>query len=168
IEIGIPLWYSSTENFNPKTGTFEPDFDIGGIGMKRWIGLVLMGLLGCGSSHHMTAAKAPTPSPAPVVARTAQPSEADQVITQARQHYFVGERELSLGHLEKAKEEFNASLDVLMEYQGKHDPDPKIQAVVDELQGKIYDQEMAALKEGDGFTEHPLEPALIDDLKNID
>src|SRR5207247_10380635 len=28
--------------------------------------------------------------------------------------------------------------------------------------------EMAALKEGDGFSEHPLEPALIDDLKNID
>jgi peptidoglycan lytic transglycosylase D len=136
--------------------------------MKRWFGLVLMGLLGCGSSHHMTAAKAPAPPPAPVVAHTTPPSQADQVITQARQHYFVGERELSLGHLEKAKEEFNASLDVLMEYQDKHDPDPKIQAVVDELQGKIYDQEMAALNEGDGFTEHPLEPALIDDLKNID
>ncbi len=27
---------------------------------------------------------------------------------------------------------------------------------------------MAALREGDGFTEHPLEPAMIDDLKSID
>ena len=29
------------------------------------------------------------------------------------------------------------------------------------------EHEMAALKEGDGFTERPLEPALIDELKNI-
>lgn len=139
--------------------------------MKRYswlLGLLLIGLGACGSGHRGAQLQEPFVPPAAPPVQSAPSSEADKVIADARQHYFVGERELSLGHLEKAKDEFNASLDVLMEYQGKHDPDQKVQAVVDELQDKIFAHEMAALKEGDGFTEHPLEPALIDDLKNID
>ena len=89
------------------------------------------------------------------------------MIAQAREHFFIGERELNLGHLEKAKDEFDKSLDILMSYQSQHDPDPKIEAVIDELENKIFQHEMAALKEGDGFTERPLEPALIDELKEI-
>ena len=89
------------------------------------------------------------------------------MIAEARQHFFQGERELNLGHLEKAKQEFDASLDVLMAYQSSHEPDSKIEAVINELEDKIFQHEMAALKEGDGFTERPLEPALIDELKDI-
>lgn len=139
--------------------------------MKRrsWLlALTMFALWGCGSEHRAANFQESIVAPAASKAPATGKSEADQVIAEARQHYFLGERELNLGHLDKAKDEFNASLDVLMEYQGKHDPDSRIQAVVDELQNKIYDHEMAALKEGDGFTEHPLEPAMIDDLKNID
>jgi peptidoglycan lytic transglycosylase D len=127
--------------------------------------LFLGGTWACGG-HKKTAvanpAKAPVAQAAPV-----RQSATDQVIAEARERFFQGERELNLGHLEKAKQEFDASLDVLMAYQSSHEPDTKIEAVIDELEDKIFQHEMAALKEGDGFTERPLEPALIDELKDI-
>src|SRR5205809_368910 len=138
--------------------------------MRRLSGLLCLlafALSGCGS-HQSTKLHSPDQKPAAQGKQTLAKNESEQVIAQARQHYFLGEQELNLGHLDKAKDEFNASLDVLMEYQSKHDPNAGVQAVIDELQNKIFDHEMAALKEGDGFTQHPLEPALIDDLKNID
>jgi membrane-bound lytic murein transglycosylase D len=139
--------------------------------MKRSIEIVVMflligGIWACGGGQKNTAivtpAKAPVKSTAP-----AKSSPIDQVIAEAREHFFIGERELNLGHLDKAKEEFDKSLDVLMSYQSQHEPDQKIEAVIDELENKIFQHEMAALKEGDGFSERPLEPALVDELKNI-
>jgi membrane-bound lytic murein transglycosylase D len=128
--------------------------------------LLLGGAWACGGGHKKTAVVTPVKAPAAAAASVSQ-TPTDQVIAQARQHFFQGERELNLGHLEKAKQEFDASLDVLMAYQSSHEPDTKIEAVIDELEDKIFQHEMTALKEGDGFTERPLEPALIDDLKNI-
>jgi peptidoglycan lytic transglycosylase D len=129
--------------------------------------ICLIGLSGCGSSKKSVRVSKPVLKPkAPtVVTRSSTP---DQVIASARQHYFLGERELNLGHLEKAKVEFDASLDVLMKYQSEHEPNSQIEAVIDELQDKIFQHEIAALQAGDGFSEHPVEPALIDELKNIE
>ncbi|MCI0445949.1 LysM peptidoglycan-binding domain-containing protein [bacterium] len=127
--------------------------------------LLLGGTWACGG-HKKTALATPAKAPVAQAAPVAQ-SATDQTIAQARQRFFQGERELNLGHLEKAKQEFDASLDVLMAYQSNHEPDAKIEAVINELEDKIFQHEMAALKEGDGFTERPLEPALIDELKDI-
>jgi membrane-bound lytic murein transglycosylase D len=139
--------------------------------MKRSIYVVVIfllsgGIWACGGGHKNTAIVTPAKTPAKSTA-PAKSSPADEVIAQAREHYFIGERELNLGHLEKAKEEFDKSLDILMSYQSQHDPDSKIEGVIDELENKIFQHEMAALKEGDGFTERPLEPALVDELKEI-
>lgn len=128
--------------------------------------LALSGLWGCGSTKKEARIYTPA-TPPPPVAAPVEPSDADKAIAEARQHFFTGERELNLGHLEKAKDEFDSSLDVLMTYQGSHEPNAQVESVIDELENKIFDHEMAALKEGDGFTERPLEPALIDELKTI-
>jgi membrane-bound lytic murein transglycosylase D len=129
--------------------------------------LCLVWLWGCGSSRKTIVLSKPVQNNG-AVAPKSNTTPIDAAITSARHHYFLGERELNLGHLEKAKAEFDASLDVLMKYQSEHAPDSRVEAVIDELQEKIYQHEIAALKAGDGFTEHPLEPALIDELKNID
>ena len=129
--------------------------------------LFLLGVLGCGSSKKVVVASKSVNKPAASPSKPAT-TTVESVIASARQHYFLGERELNLGHLEKAKTEFDASLDILMKYQSEHEPDTRIEAVIDELQDKIFQHEIAALREGDGFTEHPVEPALIDELKTID
>src|SRR5687767_9493659 len=127
----------------------------------------LFGLLGCGSSKKSVVVSKPVQNSGKALTKP-KSTAVDAVIASARQHYFLGERELNLGHLEKAKVEFDASLDVLMKYQSEQEPDARIEAVIDELQEKIFQHEIAALREGDGFTEHPAEPALIDELKSID
>ena len=127
----------------------------------------LFSLWGCGSSKK-TVSVSNTVQNSGKATTKSQTLSVDAVIASARQHYFVGERELNLGHLEKAKTEFDASLDILMKYQSEHEPDSRIETVIEELQDKIFLHEVAALKAGDGFTEHPLEPALIDELKSID
>ena len=136
----------------------------------RTLGLILVLALvagGCGSAKMKTTFNKPAEAPAPVVAKTPV-NPVDQAIASAKERFFQGEQELNLGHLEKAKQEFDASLDILMSYQASHDQSTQIQAVIDELSEKIFAHEMAALREGDGFTERSLEPAMIDDLKNID
>ena len=129
--------------------------------------ICLIGLWGCGSSKKSAVLRKPV-----LVSRTnvstSSSRDVETVIASARQHYFLGERELNLGHLEKAKLEFDASLDVLMKHQSEHEPDSRIESVIDELQEKIFQHEIAALRKGDGFTEHPAEPAMIDELKTID
>ncbi len=129
--------------------------------------LCFIGLWGCGSSRKTMIISKPVQSPGKSVSQP-ESTTVETVIASAKHHYFLGERELNLGHLEKAKAEFDASLDVLMKYQSEQEPDSRIEAVIDELQEKIFQHEIAALKAGDGFTEHPLEPALIDELKSID
>jgi peptidoglycan lytic transglycosylase D len=138
---------------------------------SRTIGILCLlgwGIWGCGSAKTNTTYIKPKEPPVPAAAKAPIHNEVDQIIANAKNRFFQGERELNLGHLEKAKEEFDASLDILMTYQAAHDPNPQIEAVINELSEKIFTHELAALKEGDGFTEHSLEPAMIDDLKNID
>src|SRR5207248_3303847 len=81
--------------------------------MKRLSGLCLLAfaLVGC-SSHQSAKLQSPDQNPSARLKTSASQSEADKVIAQAKQHYFLGEQELNLGHLDKAKNEFNASLDV--------------------------------------------------------
>jgi membrane-bound lytic murein transglycosylase D len=129
--------------------------------------ICLIGLWGCGSSKKSAVLKKPGQASRTAVSNP-NSTGVDAVIAKARQHYFLGERELNLGHLEKAKVEFDTSLDVLMKHQSEHEPDSRIEAVIDELQEKIFQHEIAALRAGDGFTEHPAEPAMIDELKTID
>jgi len=176
LEIDLRPLYDSSENLNflrlpevpgPHAGCVKKTE----VSMKR-LNLILMSLFaigflwGCGSARKTAGVEKPVHPPNENAAAT-RVGEAEQAIAGARQKYFLGERELNLGHLEKAKEQFDASLDILMTYQAAHEPNPGIEAVIDELEEKIFGHEMAALKEGDGFTEHPLEPAMIDDLKNI-
>ncbi len=89
------------------------------------------GAWGCGSAKTTASFSQPAKPPAPVVAK-APVSEVDLTITSAKERFFQGERELNLGHLEKAKEEFNASLDILMSYQASNAPNQQIEAVIDD------------------------------------
>ena len=79
-------------------------------------------------------------------------------------HFKAGEKELELGHVEAAKQEFNRAVGVLLEspYGGR--TEPRIREEFDRLVDRISAYEVMALAEGDGFTEKKYEPASIDEL----
>ncbi len=72
-----------------------------------------------------------------------------------------------MGHLERAKLEFNLALEVLLgsPYGGRSDP--RLRDHFDRLVDRISTYEIAALSAGDGFAETRAEPASIDTLLEL-
>jgi len=103
----------------------------------------------------------PTPPPAPA------PDPADALIAASQASFDAGQAELQRGHLEKAKAEFNAALDVLLESPEGARSTPRLQEHFDRLIVRISAFELRALAEGDGFTERPTVPASLDELLAI-
>ena len=117
--------------------------------------------------------------PAPVVAaapaQTQSPAAAPKVlvdpvtslITASLKHFESGERELAAGHLEKARQEFDRSVEVLLESPYGARTDARMREHFDRLIDRINAHEVTALAQGDGFVEKKYEAAPIDEiLKN--
>jgi membrane-bound lytic murein transglycosylase D len=103
---------------------------------------------------------APVPAAAPV-------DPIQGLLTRADTHFEQGRHELTLGHLAKAKAEFNAALDVLLAAPQGARTNPRIREHFDRLVDRIAALELNALATGDGFTEQVAEPASIDELLAI-
>lgn len=110
-------------------------------------------------------------SPQPVQATPAvQQPPVDPVaslIATSQKHYDAGERELKLGHLERAKIEFDRAVDVLLESPYGARTEPRMREHFDRLIDRINAHEVTALAQGDGFSEKKYEPASIDELLKI-
>ncbi len=143
--------------------------------MRRKFGLpgaVL--LLSAACSRHpapqIAAVPSEAPAPAPVAAPVAPPAPVDPVaalLAEADRLFALGERELSLGHLEQARTAFDKSLDVLLDAPEGARVNPRLRTHFDRLVDRIAAHETLALQKGDGFTEKPSEPAAIDQLLEV-
>jgi membrane-bound lytic murein transglycosylase D len=132
--------------------------------------LVALAIAGCGSrlqSKPPAVVPAPPPAPAPQAPATnpvPAPDPVAALIAVSQRHFEEGQQQLSIGHLERAKQEFNQALDVLLQspFGARHDA--RLREHFDHLVDRISAYEVTALAEGDGFTEKPGEPASIDAL----
>jgi len=107
------------------------------------------------SAPQVTAAPAPiTPAEDPVL----------MLIADSERHFQWGQRELELGHVGGAKQEFDKAVGVLLESPWGGRTEPRIREHFDRLVDRISTYEVKALAEGDGFTEKKYEPASIDEL----
>jgi membrane-bound lytic murein transglycosylase D len=124
----------------------------------------------CGSNPKAQKPAMPSRAAAPV-APTAAPSPPPDpiatLIATSQAHFAAGERELKLGHLDRARFEFDRAVDVLLEspYGGR--TDPRLREHFDRLVDRINAHEVTALAQGDGFAETKSEPASIDELLKI-
>lgn len=109
-------------------------------------------------------APAATVPPAPVVVQ--DPVVA--LIARSDGHFDSGQQELALGHLERARQEFDQALDVLLETPEGARADLRVREHFDRLVDRIAVLEQQALETGDGFTETLTEPASIDQLFAIE
>lgn len=126
-------------------------------------------LVACGGPLKSTPpAVSPTPpAPAPVVEQPVQPPPPDAtelLVADSQKHFEAGERELKLGHLERARSAFDRAIEVLLESPRGARSEARLREHFDRLVDRISAFELIALAEGDGFTEKPSEPASIDEL----
>jgi len=111
-------------------------------------------------------------APAAVTQPAAQApqSPTDPVVTLiaiSQKHFDTGERQLRLGHLDRARTEFDRAVDVLLESNHGARTDPRMREHFDRLIDRISAYEVSALAKGDGFAEKKYEPASIDELLKI-
>jgi len=100
---------------------------------------------------------APEPAPDPIAI----------LIASSDQHFETGQKELTVGHLESAKTEFDLALDTLLQSPQGARSNARLREHFDRLVDRISVLEQAALATGDGFVETKSEPAAIDALLDI-
>ena len=126
----------------------------------------------CGSSNPKPQLPAPPPpvAAAPAQAPVPPPPPSDPItvlIDASQQRFLAGEHELKLGHLEKAREEFDRAVEMLLESPYGARTDARLREHFDRLVDRINAYEVTALAQGDGFAEKRSEPASIDELLRI-
>ena len=123
----------------------------------------------CGTNRKPEVAAKPA-VPARPTAQAVTPPAADPIsvlIETSRRHFETGERELKVGHLERARLEFDRAVDVLLESPYGARTDARAREHFDRLIDRINAYEVTALAQGDGFVEKRYEPASIDELLKI-
>ncbi len=114
----------------------------------------------------------PRPEMTPSAVATALPYEpfVDEVglaIVESRMHFEKGQELYANGFLNRAKDEFDGAVDILMESSAKNPSNPRLQREVTEVITRVHALELAAIRNGDGFTDQTGDHAAIDDLQNV-
>ncbi len=102
-----------------------------------------------------------TPKPQP------QTDPAETLIAQVEKLYAAGETNYQAGHLEAAKANFDQAFNTLLSSKLDVRNDERLEQEFDKLIDAVHELEMAALKQGDGFTEPRSEPAPIDEANDV-
>ena len=139
--------------------------------MRKTFGVglcVLVGACGANPKPQVTAKPAPPPVAAAAPQSPAPPKPFEDpveiLIGTSQRHFQAGEKELTAGHLDKARIEFDRAVAVLLDAPYGARTDTRLREHFDRLIDRINAYEVAALSQGDGFTEKKYEAAPIDEL----
>jgi membrane-bound lytic murein transglycosylase D len=114
---------------------------------------------------------APEPVPFPIVGTLPNvPPPIDAIgltIVDARLHFDSGEEAYQTGFLKKAKDEFDEAIDILLEASAEEPDDPRLRAEIKDMVARVHVMELAAIRQGDGFTDQTGDHAAIDDLQQV-
>jgi membrane-bound lytic murein transglycosylase D len=143
--------------------------------MRTWLStttaLVLVMAAACSGNSKPQVQPAPATTPAvqtpSAVEPAAPPDPIATLIESSRNHFVAGEREFKVGHLERARAEFDEAVDVLLKSPYGARTDARLREHFDRLVDRISAYEVTALSQGDGFAEKKYEPASIDELLKI-
>ncbi len=97
-----------------------------------------------------------------------QPADpADALVAEVEKLYAAGQTNYQAGHLEAAKAKFDQAFNTLLSSNLDIRSNERLQQEFDKLIDAVHELEMAALKQGDGFTEPRSEPAPIDEANDV-
>jgi membrane-bound lytic murein transglycosylase D len=96
-----------------------------------------------------------------------QPNPVDNLVAEAEKQYQEGQQEYAAGHLEAAKQSFDQAVNVLLEGDIDVRSDERLQRELDKISEGVNQLEVAALQQGDGFTEQKSQPAPIDEANDV-
>jgi membrane-bound lytic murein transglycosylase D len=125
-------------------------------------------------AHAATAPEVTAPvvqkaAPAPKVQEDPKPQvdPVDALIAQAEKQYAAGQANYQAGHLEAAKANFDQAFNTLLSSNLDVRNNEQLEREFDKIVEAVHELEMAALQQGDGFSEPRSEPAPIDEANDI-
>lgn len=112
-------------------------------------------------------ATAQKPEPVKPPAAPVRPDPVETTMQQAEKEFQAGQANVTAGHLEAARDNFDKAVDVLMQGPVDIRADERLQRQFNKIVESVHRLEMAAFKEGDGFSEQKTEPAPIDEANDV-
>ena len=108
-------------------------------------------------------------APPPKVQEAPKPQvdPVDALIAQAEKQYAAGQSNYQAGHLEAAKANFDQAFNTLLSSNLDVRNNEQLEREFDKIVEAVHELEMAALQQGDGFSEPRSEPAPIDEANDI-
>jgi membrane-bound lytic murein transglycosylase D len=92
----------------------------------------------------------------------------DVAILESQLRFEHGENLYRQGFLKQAKEEFDGAVDLILDTATTFPKEARLQHALTDLVARVHALELAALREGDGFTDQKEEHAAIDDLEHVE
>jgi peptidoglycan lytic transglycosylase D len=110
-------------------------------------------------------------SPQPVsgpnsVASSPQDDKA-RLVAKVEEKFASGEQNFKAGHLEAARRDFDAAVDLMLQSGYDVDHDPELHELFRHVVDTVYAYELQAFHAGDGFQETPAVPAPIDEVADM-
>ncbi|MFN8009489.1 MAG: LysM peptidoglycan-binding domain-containing protein [Terriglobia bacterium] len=106
----------------------------------------------------------PVQHTSPIIQQKPQVDPVENLIQRSQAYFLQGERNLKAGFLEKAKKDFDESIEIILHSGIPLDQNERLERHYEGLLDKIFSYEMAALKAGDGFSEERVEAAPLDEI----
>jgi membrane-bound lytic murein transglycosylase D len=89
------------------------------------------------------------------------------LLQRSEREYQRGEQNYAAGHLEAAKEAFDQAVTILLESPYELRSNERLLNQFERIVDAVHRLELAALKEGDGFSQQRTEPAPIDEVSDV-
>ena len=110
----------------------------------------------------------PTAGPVAGAIPLQSPSDAKtQLIAKVEEKFASGEQNFKAGHLEAARRDFDAAVDLMLQSGYDLDRDPELHDLFRRVVDTVYAYELQAFHAGDGFQETPAVPAPIDEVADM-
>ncbi|HXZ78514.1 MAG TPA: LysM peptidoglycan-binding domain-containing protein [Terriglobales bacterium] len=115
----------------------------------------------------LSAKSDPPPPPQVPEKRAPQVDPVEDLIARVEKEFRAGQANYSAGHPDAAKDNFDRAFNLLLQSPLSVRNDDRLQGEFDKLVESVHDLEVAALKQGDGFTAQASEPAPIDEANAV-
>jgi membrane-bound lytic murein transglycosylase D len=93
--------------------------------------------------------------------------EKAKLIARVQEKFASGEQNFKAGHLDTARRDFDAAVDLLLESGYDLEGDPQLHELFHHVVDSVYTYELQAFQAGDGFQETPAVPAPIDEVAEM-
>jgi len=92
------------------------------------------------------------------------PDGIDWLVAHSQSAFDAGEQDFHAGHLGQARKEFNQALDQLLASGFDLEANPQLKGLYHHIIDTVSEDEVAAFRDGDGFSEQQPTPAPIDEI----